>query len=590
MISRLELTGWRAYDHVALTFEPGTTFVVARNGIGKTALLQGAAYALYGDRSGFGTPASIRAGHSQAVVAASVILDTGEMLRISRTLGQKKTSLVADVDGTPLSSDDVDGLLSTRFGADIGTLARLTFLPAGSLTDYADEKFHLHQHLCRLFGVDQLEAVQDDLKQLGTQARSELRKVKEIKKASDAEVASWRAELEQVEAEQKAVASTLAAVKAELARAEAVTRAAAQQGRYEARRAENEAAIDLIREKLRTLASTAADTDADLATVLADLDQRAGTRLGELERERGRLEGRVDMLDSSRHQLDDADADCPVCLRPLDAETRRRAEEAHVESLTRSRAEIAAVTEHIEKLEQHRLRLKDLRHEFASIPALPERPHPVRAEEVAAALDSSQAANEKITELEEAAGTFRARTFQLRAQLDDDRQKRDQHRRAVQAYRREALVEAASTAVKQMVERLVTEQINPLAAQVEARWKVVFKGSRPALTLDPSGELKLTSGDVSISFPDMSAGERAVALLVTRLLVLGATSASAFMWLDEPLEQLDPLNRRLVAQLLTASSRGAVRQLVLTTFEEEIARRLEQKIPGVHLEYVTAGD
>jgi ABC-type molybdenum transport system ATPase subunit/photorepair protein PhrA len=89
----------------------------------------------------------------------------------------------------------------------------------------------------------------------------------------------------------------------------------------------------------------------------------------------------------------------------------------------------------------------------------------------------------------------------------------------------------------------------------------------------------------------MSAGERAVALLVTRLLVLSVTAPNAFMWLDEPLKQLDPANRRLVGQLLaTSATNGAVRQLVVTTFEEEIARRLEKGFDGVHLEYVTASD
>src|SRR6266705_1654225 len=52
MIRRLTLTNWRAYESVELDLEPGTTFVVARNGIGKSSLIEGATWALFGDAGG----------------------------------------------------------------------------------------------------------------------------------------------------------------------------------------------------------------------------------------------------------------------------------------------------------------------------------------------------------------------------------------------------------------------------------------------------------------------------------------------------------------------------------------------------------
>ena len=40
MITRLELTNWRNYEHADLVLGPGTTFVVASNGVGKTSLVE----------------------------------------------------------------------------------------------------------------------------------------------------------------------------------------------------------------------------------------------------------------------------------------------------------------------------------------------------------------------------------------------------------------------------------------------------------------------------------------------------------------------------------------------------------------------
>lgn len=111
----------------------------------------------------------------------------------------------------------------------------------------------------------------------------------------------------------------------------------------------------------------------------------------------------------------------------------------------------------------------------------------------------------------------------------------------------------------------MTEGIDPLAAKVAQRWKTVSKGNRPLLTLDGSGELRLSRRRHNDFLSEMSAGERAVALVVTRLLALGARVPSSFMWLDEPFEQLDPSNRGL-SRSSWPRRPAPVRQLIVTTF------------------------
>lgn len=590
MISTLALTGWRAYDEVEIDFEPGVTFVVARNGIGKTSLLQGAAFALFGERSGYATSSAIRAGHEAATATVRVFVSDEETLTITRTLTAKKVTTSAEVDGRTLDERSLDEMLRSTFGADVGTLARLFFLPAGSLVDYAEEKVYLHQHLCRLFGVDHLESVRDDVKKLRTEARSELRKVKETNRTAEAEVVGWREELERIGIEHESISSRVDGVRSDLRDAQAVVDLAGQYEQFEAQRAARQEAMEDLGSQVTRIMGVPIDAHVDLTGHVAELEEEATAHGSDLERARGRLEGRIEMLEVSRHQLDDAEADCPVCLRPLDGETRDRAAARHEEELGRSRREVAKLTLELEDNAHRKGELVGVRRALSDLPGLPESPLAVTPEQLIAAQERVEAASTRVRELDEQAATLRARAKALQIQLDDDVVQAEQHRVAVGAYRREALVEATSVAVDAMIERLVSDRIEPLAEQVAARWKTVFKGSRPVLRLEASGELKLMRGDTAIEFADMSAGERAVALLVTRMLVLSVTTRSGFMWLDEPLEQLDPSNRRLIAQLLTASPGGPVHQLIVTTFEEQIARRLEQQVPGVHLQYVTSGD
>jgi hypothetical protein len=118
--------------------------------------------------------------------------------------------------------------------APVNDLARLTFLPAGSLQDYDQEKLHLHHHLCRLFGVDQLQAVQADLKQMTTAAKSAARKVGEIRRSSKSDAEGWAAELSQLEGRIEAAKPVGAALRSELAKVSAVVAAGEQLERYEA--------------------------------------------------------------------------------------------------------------------------------------------------------------------------------------------------------------------------------------------------------------------------------------------------------------------------------------------------------------------
>jgi ATPase subunit of ABC transporter with duplicated ATPase domains len=104
---------------------------------------------------------------------------------------------------------------------------------------------------------------------------------------------------------------------------------------------------------------------------------------------------------------------------------------------------------------------------------------------------------------------------------------------------------------------------------VAHRWKRVF-GERGSLRLRGDGHLVLVRGVHEIPFSQFSSGEEVVALLATRLLVPGAPTRASFLWLDEPLEHLDPRSRRLTASLMTAAGQ----QIRVTTYEEALARRL----------------
>jgi len=190
----------------------------------------------------------------------------------------------------------------------------------------------------------------------------------------------------------------------------------------------------------------------------------------------------------------------------------------------------------------------------------------------------------QLTDVSEQLGAARTERTQIQDQIGASVQARSEKAKATQLFRREAFATATQAALQETIKTVLATRVEPVATEVTNRWKRIF-GERGALQLTPDGELKLVRGGFEVPFADFSSGEKVVALLTARLLIVSASTKASFMWLDEPLEHLDPSNRRIVASLLATSS-GPVRQILVTTYEEPLARRLVEQAPSVHLQYV----
>ncbi len=152
-------------------------------------------------------------------------------------------------------------------------------------------------------------------------------------------------------------------------------------------------------------------------------------------------------------------------------------------------------------------------------------------------------------------------------------------------------MEAAKDALTKTRATLLTDGIEPLEEALRERWTNLFD-HRTGLTLAGDGTVARTIGDDTLNFSQFSDGERMAAQLLLRVLVLKATTKLPFLWIDEPLEHLDPDARRALSLLLTSAPQepgGPLRQVVMTTYEEPLVRRLQSSLTGTHVTYVRAG-
>jgi len=136
MIERLELRRWRAFDSVAIDFEPGTTFLVAPNGVGKTSLLLGLTWVLFGDHSNVDAKTCVRLGHQTAEVILTLGVGDDRRLTIHRTVTTTGKDTVKYSDGGQLLEASVaHELLAHEFGAPMEIAARLAVIRGSGKDD-----------------------------------------------------------------------------------------------------------------------------------------------------------------------------------------------------------------------------------------------------------------------------------------------------------------------------------------------------------------------------------------------------------------------------------------------------------------------
>jgi DNA repair exonuclease SbcCD ATPase subunit len=584
MIRRVVLSNWRAYDDLALDLEPGVTFLVASNGVGKSSLVMGVAWGLFGDASHVDAVKSIRGDADSAAVQVTLELPDSRILEISRTVNTKgKVKTTAKIDGS-LIADELK-LIEESFGAEPDVLARLTFMSDGG--HIASEKeFDLKDHLYKVFGVTNLreaEAEARRLRKLAKDERESIRRV-ELKKASNrSQLESVLGELDREIAENEAARSDL---EDELKAADTARKGAQQWVAYERTVQHREAQIQTVLEATREIAESR-DPSA-VQSQLLDLEDQLRRQIDKQKDEISSHDARWTLALKAIERLQGSGAVCPTCLRPITPEEASSAIHEHKATSSSIEEILGDLSSGLTELSERMSAIRGAMRQFQEIPGPPLPPQGTRV-----GLEQAESTyTEVMTRLDavkEKSLALRNERQQIAGQLDNEEEARAAEIAERRAFRNEAIALATESALKETAERITQERIDPLTQEVARRWKRLF--GTGDLILNPSGTIRRRIGSRELTLAELSGGERIWAQLVARLLVLSASTRSPFMWLDEPLEHLDPKLRKMVAgTLVQAGKPGDIRQVVVTTYEDGLARQLVEDNKNARLIVVRSGD
>ena len=578
MIARIRLARWRAYETLDLTLSRPVTFFVAPNGVGKTSLVEAVRWGLFGAPAARRLGQAVRVGHDSATVQLDLLLGS-RTVQVTRSLKRSGgMRFEATADGDPIDEHAYNSLLRTAWGADPGLLDALIF---GAEAKGEATAFPIKDHLADVFGITPMLQAAKAIKTRRAGLTVKIRSLRDDLSGTDEAIAMAGAVVARLERELAGVAQERTAAEDAVTQLEHA--AALAQGWADYRRAAR-AYDEQVGELVVRMAGTVQVAGVDLAAAITSGEREASAELESSLAAKAAAEIQAARAASGAELLAGSAERCPTCLRPLSSVEREHALQAH------GGAGHAAHT----LIEQHDRETARARARLTAIARFRDALNTLRAP---AEPDGQDPGDEAITGLADARrlasglaerdGQAAARLDAARAELSRLRQAARDQSRLIAAARQDSVMEVAERTIHQLADRYLTDYIEPIAHEVGRRWKLVFGAD--GLHFDADGNLTVSHGDASLAVGDLSGGERSTALIVTRLLLANSLARASSVWFDEPLEHLDPRRRAAIAQtLVSAVQAGTVAQILVTTYEEHLARRLAAAAPDtVALTYAT---
>lgn len=516
-------------------------------------------------------------------VQVSLDLD-GRDLTITRgwnPTARPRESIIAEAEGDQLQPEAVSNSLARMAGLPGPVLNRLWFVPEMRLVEEANLFDDISNHLRHLLGIDSLEAVADRTKKISITTAKRAGQLKQADRLNQSQRSAAEQQSDALETELNAIDAMLELLRinrgtlaTELVPAVAWEQYGSERSRF--------------LQSQKELADQAEElgVEPDIRAAVEELQDSSST----LGRSITTIDAEQEMIRSVQDQLAGADASCPVCLQPLSPDQANRASEAHnhrIDALAVQKEELEArlrdVTERSRQITSLARAMSELRHPV---------PPAVQTGRPRATIQTdADALDVQIEQTNRRRGEAAVELRHVQDTLATDMKSAHAETQITAMYATETVAKVLSEATRSTAADRVERALIPLTDAISEQWQTFFPG-RGTPALSGQGRMVLRQGESQINYSQFSGGEKVLASLITRLLFVASSTGLRSIWLDEPLEHLDPVNRVKAARLLVEATRPGrrIKQIVVTTYEEGLARALASRHEHVRLRYVSTSE
>lgn len=616
MLKYLRIRNWKAFEDKSFEFkERRINFIVGKNGVGKTTVLEAICLALSGDTTHPDFLSLVRDKKKPAKIELRFRLDSQEYTVTRQFSYKSKQRSELKSGDKPLCSnwDPVSDKIMELLGIESAFFRRLTYMSEGEIYAYLREPPDeaLNRRIRYIFGIHNLLAVEKLLNKLRVSFTNQIKNTKtdlgmlQIRpkkilkdfEAPEQEAEKLRRRTQEIEDEKRKVEGKISQIKESIPWY--------QRGRQLADQlistiSDEKALREIKLKPLSRLTHLLQKCDSlirDIEKYLTETQRK----IGDFQSRKKYFEGIKNLILSLEHDVSkQASVPCPVCKRPIDKDMGRHLAEETDNELRQIEEQLSEISKKRENLEislEKEKGVKSSREEcriqLANMPkkVLEEikEMSPNQIETKIDVLENSilKYSNDikkiegKSSELEAKINATIQEISDMKAEQRSILLKKELQRKLTRAHKGEMLATISASAIKDTLVNIRNVNLEPLFILVsdlfqnfrpERKWQI-----KPPL----EGKMEIEDTGTKYKYEDLSGGEKTVLLVLTRVLICKAFSNVGFLMIDEPLEHLDVRNRRSLINFLSmANEKNIIPQMIVTTFEETLLRKhfYDQKV------------
>jgi len=611
LIENIEVSNWKAFKELQLSFSEGINFISGPNAIGKSSILQAICAAFTGRvPNGFELRNFIRRGTDLATIRVKFRIKN-ELLCVERSLstrGRERCS-ISDLKGREIfvgGWEEVTKYVENLFEIQTFLFDKILFMSEGDVYRTIREPpgKQLLNEIHKLLGITQLQSLAKEVFSAKSEFQEErmnqmetFEKVKtRIETKEDLRVLENRlSKLQRFRdlkrEELDALTRDLWEFQSELRRKEVLL-----DDLILLDSEEKKFAIDKI--KAETL-------QKQLNQILEEIEAITHERL-ESEAEVSNLEKIVDIVNQAQ-KLEEISIKCPICRRPISVHeineikdelaSRISSQKSRIQELLKRSNEINTKRKNIEleldELKEKEIRLKTLKEKHKKENKKVDETQKKIVEiknKIEFLAGRKKELERALVENEAEIGNLREKIGKIKAlEQYEDLEIAEVTENLKMASKGEYLSEFTSKGIEELIRRQRDSELREkLYKYISDVWSN-FKGEKGwTVKLDSFAVPVPQLESEEYQFPLLSGGEKTALLVVTRTMLSRLLAKDVgFLLLDEPLEHLDARNRHSLLQFLVdAYTEKIVDQLIVTTTESSLLRKFidNEKVKIIQLE------
>jgi len=606
MIESIELTNWKAFDHLELDFSRGVNFIIGPNGTGKTSILEAICLAFTGETLTADYKQLVRGQRDNANIILKFRFNNAETYTIERNFSRQRrgAARLLDSKGNPKANnwDEVTKFIENLYGIHSLFFQRVIYMSEGDVHRFIDKPpgEALMSQIDSILGVDQMKYISNELDQLENDFKEDeerykkmLKDLEKTLKVTVINIDNLLADIKALEKEKERLSKQLNEIDNDIWNKEKMLR---EKERLKIElleiKEEIKNLVDLSQFEVNMIVELSKSIEI-ISKKYVGLEENIAERTSYKNKIEGQMESLskvldlISIVDEERDKV--IEIRCPVCKKLLtehEVSTIRKETTNEIDSIKRKidylKKEIdelkrskEPIRRDLDLLKNRRVRLQTLIKEDKGariierigdeLKLLSNKLNALQSDKhrVELLLKDKE---EKIKNLSEEIGKVRP--------VMESRELENIDYLLISATKGEIISQVFKQAIHSTIREQREKQLAGIYDEMSYALNKFKSDGDWVVKINEKGVPLIERADQKYDLEQLSGGEKTALLVITRTILCRHFAKSNFMLLDEPLEHLDPKNRRSLINFLVESyGKGLIDQLIITTFEESLVRK-----------------